>query len=996
MRNTAISSLRGTISAIAICAMWVVATPAAAQQSDQAGEAVDSVDTPPSNGNEEIVVTATGTNISNVKPVGNTAVVVTADDAVKSGYSTPAEVLRTLPQVRVGEFDIEGGRSTISLQNAGGANSVSLRGLGGSSSTLILIDGRRVVPVGTNTSATEANQVPLAALKRIEIIADGASAVYGSDAVAGVINYIIRRDYKGAEVTFRGNNNNGGAEYGLDATLGTTWETGLGRGNILVSYGYTHRDAVNAGKNPWLRFDGRAAGGIDRRLNGAAATTGFIPNITRDAGAGNLNTTLPAAGTTVYYGLPDGSNVGLSAGQLRLNDPNLTEYAYFTDFLGRQNRHQAALFFNQELGSSVELFVQANYLNRKTLTRSPEAVGSGATFQLKPFILSPAGIPTATPNPYYISGIPGFAPGAPLTVQYPALKDFGAKIYSGSDESYNISAGLRVNLPGNWKGEAFYTFGRSEGCGYCVTNGYLNPVAYQYQVDIGAINPLSSLPLTAAQAATVTGKQTQIGYNGIDDAVIKFDGPLFALPAGSVKAAFGGEYLKQFNYNENTSVAGTNNAVTVLTDRGNSYYGRTIKSAFGELYVPLVSEDMGVTLVKSLTFTAAVRYDDYSDGGNTTNPKFGATWEVADFLALSGTWGTSYVSPSITDKNPSAYVSGLVFPLLPQTNPDPRFQLCAFPGLCFPFAQNTAVLFGSNPDLRPQTSKNWTLSAELKPGGGFRAGVNYYNIDYKDRIVFPNSLGEFLVGPTVGSNPPSYRGYEQYIIPINNPSTCSNSDLSTADPVLQNLLSRPIYGASSGVGALASFPNFCGIRSFVDSRFTNLGRSQMDGLDMDVSWTGKTGEVTLNVGAAANVILHNKETVGPGAPTITRLNTQNSPIKWRGRGNLTAMYRGFSTTLFANYQGAWTNTEHQTAPQTPFVQLKIPAYTTFDLNLTYSTDFEGRANRLFKGLRASITIQNLFDRDPQTVVGGTGGTSYVAGRSSLWGRTMSFQITGSF
>ena len=985
----ACSTLALTCAAVA-APSWGQAKPTEPAAGGQAAP----TDTQDDKAAEDIIVT--GTNISGVKPVGNTAIVLTRDDAIKSGYSTPAELLRSVPQARSAEYEHDGGPGTVSLQNSGGSNSVSLRGLAG---TLTLIDGRRSVSAGTNTSVTEANQIPLAAIDRIEIVADGASAVYGSDAVAGVINYVLRKDYSGVEMSLRGNNNAGGAEYGADVTAGAKWGDlgGLGRGNILVAYGYTHRDPYIEGKNPFLRYNGTPVGGIDRRYGGAATMTGYVPNIIV---AGNtLNPTLPLAGANTYYGLPAGANVGLTAGSLRLNDPNLTDFSDYTDYVGRMERHQVAVYANQELGNSLELFLQANYFNRETLTHSNDGSFGSFSVQLRQFLRDSAGGVTATPNPYYISGIPGVAPGADLTVAYPALKDSGPKTYKGSDETYNITAGLRAKLPGGWKAEAFYTYGRNQGCGYCVIKGYVNLPALQYQIDTGAINPLSSIPLSAAQTASFTGSQTQIGHNGLDDAVIKFNGPLFALPGGTVRAAFGGERLKLFNYNENTSIAGTNNAVTILTNRANSYYHRTVRSVFGELYVPLIGEDMNVPLIKSLTASAAVRYDDYSDVSKTTNPKFGLTWDVADFLSFSGSWGTSYVAPSMTDKNPSAYVSGVYYPLLPVSpvNPDARFAPFCFPGVgCF--AQGVGILFGSNPGLQPQTSTNWTLGAEFKPGGGFRAKVNYYNIDYRNKIVFPQTIAEFLQGPVAGSNPPAYRGYDSLIIPINNPATCVNTNLATADPVLQALLSHPIYGASTGVGSLGGFPNFCSIRGILDSRFTNLARTKTDGLDIDLSWTGNLGEVMLNANVAANVILRNNEIVIAGAAPVSRLNNLGdppNPLKWRGRASIGAAYRGFTGTLFGNYSGPFINDRNvNTVTGALAAPVRIPAYTTFDLNLGYSTAFTGRTTGLLKGLRGSITILNLFDRDPQTVINKNG--VFLEGRGSPFGRTVSFQLTGSF
>lgn len=1001
--NTHKLSLKLACSAAALICT-TVAAPAWAQSTtpeqaaDPAGpEQVDSQAQGDQVSDEETII-VTGSNISGVKPVGNTATVLTREDAVKAGYTTPAELLRTLPQVRSAEYEGDFGTGSFSIQNAGGANTVSLRGVG---STLILIDGRRSVQTGGSFNITEANQLPLAAIERVEVVADGASAVYGADAVAGVINYIVRKDYDGAEVTLRGNNNVGGFEHGLDATLGTTWGDvgGLGRGNILLSYSYANREPYLAGKNPFLRTDARSVGGLDRRISGPSAVTGFNPVIVIQNRPTN-NATLPSAGANTYYGVPAGPGTGLTLADLRLNDPDISDLSYFTDYAGARERHQAALYFNQEIGESVEVFFQANYLNRKNRTRNASA---NVPVNMNPTLYNAANQPTATPNPNYIA-IPGVTPGFPplllrtdLTVLYPIFKETGARVIEGTDETYNLTGGIRFSLPYEWKGEAFYTFGRNEGCSYCVASGFVNRTAFQYQVNIGAINPLSSLPLTDAQLASFTGAQRQIGHNGLDDAVIKFNGPLFDLPGGTVRAAFGGERMKTFNYNENVTVAGINNVVTQLTNRNSSYINRTVWSAFGEVYVPLIGQDMDIPFMKSLTASAAVRFDDYSDTGQTTNPKFGLTWEVADFLSIYGSWGKSFVAPSLTDINPAAYVSATVPARLAQpigAADTTRFTGIPFAPLGLTLFNNIGILLGSNPALQPQTSTNWTLGAEFKPGGGFRANVNYFNIDYRNKIVFPQTIAEFSRGLTNGG----YRGYEPQIIEINNPATCVNGNLSTADPVLQAILSRPVYNAASGVGSLDAFDNLCAIQGILDSRFLNLGRSKTDGLDIDVSWTGMAGEVGLNASATVNVVFHNDEVVAPGAPSVSRLGYLGdppNPLKWRGRANIGASYRGFTTTLFGNYAGSFINDQNLIAPtNADGPDVKIPAYTTFDLNVGYSTDFEGRESGFLKGFRASVTVLNLFDRDPQRVLNKEG--YFLPGRSNPFGRTVSVQLTGSF
>jgi iron complex outermembrane receptor protein len=1001
-----------------VCAAAAAPAWAQTQTEDASSEDADQV----AGASDEIVVT--GSNITGVKQVGTEAIVITREEAEKTGHTTPAELLRTLPQVRTGEYDREGGRSTTSLQNAAGSNSVTLRGLGSTSSTtLILVNGRRTVGTGSNTSAVDANQLPFAAIERVEVLADGASAIYGSDAIGGVINYILRKDYEGLEVSLRGGNTFGGFETAANGTGGVQWDDvgGLGRGNLMISYDYAHRDPYRAGKNPYLRSDLSPLGGIDQRLNGANASVGFIPSIVVTPPTSNppapQNPTLPQALTSVYYGVPAGSTGPLTASQLLLNQPALTDLSYFTDYIGRQNRHQAAIYFNQELGDSVDLFVDARYTNRETVTRTTQGFGGGAlTVALRSKLRDASGAVTSVDNPNYVFGVPGVSQGAPggfvtipgipfpipvpatpaadLTVLYPALKDTGPRQYIGSDESFNVTAGARVKLFSDWEAEASYTIGRNKGCTYCIIGGFINSEAFQYQIDIGAINPLSTAPLTAAQLATFTGTQKQIGHNGLDDLIVKFNGSLFELPGGKVKAAFGGERSKVFNWNENTSVAGRDNVRTVITDKGNSYYDRTITSAFGELYLPLISDDMNIPLVDSFVVSGAVRYDKYSDAGESTNPKLGFTWEVSDFLSFAGTWGTSFRSPSITDKNPSAYVSGFITPFpVDFNNQDPRISniLCFGPGTCF---TQIGVLLGSNPDLKPERSTNWSLSAQLKPGAGFKAGVTYYNIDYKDRLVFPNVLAEFPLGPTPGSNPLSYRGYESYVIPINNPASCVNTNIASADPALQPYLSTPIYSAGSGVGQLGGFADFCSIRALLDSRFTNLSRTKTDGLDVNVAWDGEVGDVRINAAAAVNVILNYDEQVKPDVAPTSRLGFLGTPVKWRGRGNLGVNWRGASATLFANYTGSFINDQARSAPLGSIApNQKVPSYTTFDLNLGYGTNFEGRRSPI-STLRYSVTIQNLFNDYPPRVFQSDRVIADVHGVP--YGRTVAFQITAGF
>ncbi len=923
---------------------------------------------------QEIIVT--GTNISGVKPVGSEAITLDREAILATGQTNAADVVRTLPQVRnLGEFR-EGG--TQGGNNNQQGNAINLRGLG-QASTLVLIDGHRITNTGASQTFTEANAIPLAALERIEVIADGASAVYGSDAVAGVVNYVIRKDYQGLEMSVRASNNNGGLEVSPSITAGTNWEIGgLCRGNILISYEFSQRDAYRRGKNPYLRQDLSRFGGVDDRLNGTTATAGFngnlvVPTADPDGPFGPLqppqNSVLPRAGANTYYGLPVGTNRDLSVSDLLLNQPNLLDSADFNDYTGDLRRHQVAAYITQKLGDAVELSFQGTYNNRRTLSSTAQGVISNV--QLRRFLYDPVtNTPTTTPNPYYIEGLAADA----LTVQYNMIKSVGLNNWTGENESYNLTGGVKVSLPWSWRGEAFYTYGRDKACNYCQLGTNINLTALQYQIDIGAINPLDNVSgLSPAQVATFTGDNIQRSGSGIDDLLVKFDGPLFAVPAGKVRAAFGGERNKVYNYNINGANRPFNNEFQLDTDASTSRGARTILSAFAEVYVPLVSDDMDLPLIRTLTISGAVRYDHYSDVGDTTNPKLSGTWEVFDGLTIRGSWGTSFRAPNLPDVNPRAISSGGVFNYF-YLGQDPRIP--QGPILA-------AYVSGANPNIRPEEATTWQVGADLEPLRGLRLSGTYYKINYNNRIASPDVFGAFL-NPTTY---PNYLGYSDFIFPIDNPAGCVNGNSATYDPVLAEYAGRTIlYGG----GIL----NPCSVEILLDARNTNLAATKQDGIDATINYIYDFDGGAILFNASVNKVLNNDQQVKPGDPFIDRTGFYSSPIEWRGRGSIGVNYRGFNAMLFANYTGSYTNDQAVDRLGQAVLPVRIDSYTTFDLNIGYSTEFAGRDRSFMKSLRGSLNFQNVTDKAPRLVY--TNNAVFNGAYSNPFGRTVTFQLSAGF
>ncbi|WEK41460.1 MAG: TonB-dependent receptor [Candidatus Brevundimonas colombiensis] len=958
-----------TAAAAGALAVSLAASGAWAQVADPVNEDQDETQL------DDIIVTATGTNIAGVKPVGSQTVTLSREDIMSSGVSNVADAVRTLPQVRnLGDFR-EGG--TQGSYNSQQGNAINLRGLG-AQATLTLVDGHRLVATGAASNFTEANQVPLAAVERIEVIADGASALYGSDAVAGVVNYVLRKDFDGVEASVRVTNQTGGMEYTPAITTGKAWSDlgGLGGGNVLLAYEYTSRDGYLRSKNPLLMQDLTAFGGPDNRLNGTTATVSGPANIYVQNADGSQNTTLPRAGAFTYYGLPNGSNVGLSASALLLNKPNLTDTGYYTDYVGESKRHQVSLFANQQFGQHIEGFLQASYNKRDTYSRSAATLTRNVT--LSPVLFDAAGNPTATPNPYYIAGVPGVAPGAPLNVQYGAFKDIGSSNFDNYSETYSVTAGFRAMLPFNWKMDASYTYARDEACNYCQTRLNLNPTALQYRINTGEINPLSSDPLTSAQLAMLLGDNIQSSGNGLDDLVVKFNGPVFELPGGMMRAAFGGEYNTSYNYNVNGANRTALNGFEYDTTEATSKLDRSITSVFGELYVPLIGAGMNVPLVQGLILDAAIRYDDYSDVGSTTNPKIGVTWDVNDVLSLRGSWGTSFRAPSLPDVNLFAFSASAGFP---SSNSDPRVKngFLDLPGAGLTLA-NVGLILGSNTDLKPEEATNWSLGADLDLGS-LKLSLSYYNIAYTGRIAQPDALAAYQAGLY-----PDYRGFAPNIIPINNPATCSNSNLSTADPVLQAYLGRTVlYGG---------IPDYCAVNVLIDQRNTNLAATRQDGLDASAFYTRDVGEVKMNASLAVSWTMSNDQQVAEGQPFEDRLGFYSTPIEWRGRASVGAAWQDYSANLFINYTGGYTNDLAVNAMGVSIPPQKVDAWITSDLTLAYATAFATPAAGFVKGFRASLTVQNLTDEDPHYVITSQG--AFNGAYSHPYGRTFSAQLTASF
>ena len=968
---------------------------------------------------EEVVVT--GTNIKGVAPVGSEAVTLTRDDVLATGLTDLHSVLRALPQVvdtaPSGVANYREGGTTAYGGNVTQGTAINLRGLG-AQATLTLVDGHRITPTGTQGVFTEANQLPLAALGRIEIIADGNSAIYGSDAIGGVVNFVMRKDFEGVEATTRATFVDGYNTYGASLTGGTTWQNlgPLGRGNVILAYDYERRDPMRASASAFLS-DVSQYGGVDNRVRGGQNTTGAVnggvgagqPGTTSTPGAtsnvnwcDNWNPGFPpfvpascASGTYLYRGLASGTAVPTFAQTSAT--PSLSDRATEKDYLGRRWRHQVATFFNQQLTDSLELSLEGFWTKRDVFSRDSQWSS-----------LAPMNITVQPGSPFYVAP-PGTA-GGPMVVNYSA-SGHGVPLWStdNPDKNYTMIAGLNLKLFGDWTGDLSYSYGRDKTCGICQIGTNVDVGALQHQVNIGAINPLSSTPLTPEQLATFVGTNIQLSSMGIDDAMLKLNGSLFNVPGGAVKLAFGGEHIRNTQ-----SVSNGANRTDIPAEgiqesslpppQGSSGVGcssplpcpprtqpnqfawdningrnRTISSGFVEVYVPIVSRDMGVPLVQSLSLDAAERYDDYSDFGSTTNPKIGLTWAVNNQLSFRGSWGTSFRAPSLTDINPfvfSVKIFSANFPNLSGATDIDGIPISPTLKLT-----NAALVSGDQPDIRPETARNWSVGFDLTPEWleGFKISSTYYTIKYEDQIFSPPVFPGALLNPAV------YQLYKDYVHPVHNPANCTPGTPSTYDPAL-----LPFVDAI-GIYGIVTSPQLCQVQVWIDGRLTNIGSSTQSGADLNMGYVFQSALGNWNLNLDVTRALEQKIAAISTVPETSVLGNIGNLIKWRGRGSAAWSRNALSASLFMNYVGHYLNN----TPLTGHPVAEVPSWITFDVNLGYDFGQAFSGSSALSGTRLSVSAQNVFDRDPPVVLLGGGG-QFDANNANVYGRMMSVQLSKKF
>jgi iron complex outermembrane recepter protein len=634
----------------------------------------------------EADILVTGTRIRGTAPAGARVVTLDRSDIDRSGYATTQQIVQALPQ-NFGGGPNEATSGFTDRNNAGAnlglGSSVNLRGLG-TTSTLTLIDGNRIALGGVSGTFVDLSMIPSSAIERIEVLADGASAIYGSDAVGGVVNVKLRNRFDGAETRARFGAADGFSEWQASQLAGLTWQDG----SVTLGYEYYRRGNLASSDRPFATEDLRPFGGPDYRTTFA-----------------NPGTIIAANGSV--FGIPTGQDgTALTPAQLLAGRPNMADGRANSDLLPRQRRHSLFGSLSQDLAPWLRFTAQGFFADRQSRLRTPPTNRGNVR-------VSPV-------NPFYVDPI---GTRQPVTVNYSFEKDLGIRTNRVSVRSYSGVGGFEATL-GKWRAAVSGSYGKQREA-LRVTNV---PNSYWLGQGLADADPATAYNLFGDGSYTpratiekVRGWYQLVGESRIWSAAFKADGPLIRLPGDVAHLAVGAEFRR-----ERYSSAGTNYDATpapVAAPPAGFPISRSVAAAFAELSLPLVRPDMGMTGVEALDISLAGRVERYNDFGTTANPRIGVTWRTGRDLTLRANFGTSFRAPGFLDIRTGKGTASIV----PVYVPDPASPAGRTPVL---------ALFGNTPGLGPERARTWTLGATLTPAPipGLRLDIGYFNIAYRDRI----------------------------------------------------------------------------------------------------------------------------------------------------------------------------------------------------------------------------------------------------------------------
>ena len=909
-------------------------------------------------------VEVTGSSIKRVADEGALPLeIITADEIKARGLNTAEDLLRSLSgnaanannAVSASGFSSDGDRLAI-----GGAYA-NLRGLG-PTGTLVLLNGRRLSNQGMSSGSVDLNAIPLEMLERVEVLKDGASAIYGTDAIGGVINFILKKQYQGAKIT-------GTYSTPMAWGGGQQRKVGISAGwGDLATQGFNIMGSLSRQGTTVLR-------GTDRSWSlGNQPDRGLIPDTSSSPGFANIlplaGTALPATGTTIGSGtqLYTGLNGLAMTGQCGTVPYGVSQVGNIGVFNGYTTAN-ATYRCGTDYGRQYMLTPESN--NTSGIGRLTFNVGNNATafvdyvgsryyvlndvtpFQFSSTANAAANYPVN--GPYYVNfkslyGANQFDPTLPIGYRL-RMNDWGDRVQGITSTNKRLAVGIE-GAWGDYDYSASLSEGRAEAYSNLV-NGFADTNKLFTLLASGNYNPflMPGQGQTAAVTQQIADSQVHGrvfgGKTKVDEFTATVSGPIMKLPAGDLDFALGTDIRKEFygfsgtqSYNCVSSFSVANlalaNSVMGCTSLPNSPdMSRKVGAVFAELNIPIF---------RMLEVGAAVRYDKYQQIGSTVNPKLSFKFTPIKDLLFRGSANTGFRAPTpqqlnlgIRQGQTSGTISDPVKCPNPVGNADPS---CSLTFLDY--------FTGGNPNLKPEKSRQATLGVVFSPMKDLTASVDYWQIKMKDRI-----------------------------------HTLAQSDLVNNYSLFSNNFIRDANGDITGLQA----------------GYINAGSSDTKGVDFSIkhAMTLFGNKLTTTFEGTKNI--SDKEALISGQPMIQYVgNWTTSTLFLPWKLNLASTYKTpeIAVTLSANYSSGYNDEYHGQLGTTPYTAItqfqsrKISSYTTFNLTGTYTG---------IKDVTLSAGMINVFDRIPPFTwhdVDFAAGTGWDPRVADPRGRTVQFTAQYTF
>ena len=645
-------------------------------------------------------VVITGSNIPTVELEGPSPIVrIDREEINRSGAETVGELLRRLPQNNSGSYDEK-------FQNsfAPGTSGVSLRGLG-MGYTLVLVDGRRLgnhsEAQNITTAFSDLNGVPMAVVERIEVLLDGASAIYGSDAVAGVINIITRDNFEGVEI-------NVGYSNTADSDMGTqrysiTGGTVSENGNAWVSVDYMQRNSLQHDDRDYAASANQGpAGGYDfRSSSGNPGSIKILPGSENGFESG-------------FYQVPAGST-GTPTAEEIISAPGINRFDYnpWMTLTPEYERYGASSRINYNVTDYATAFVQTTYRNIKVHQEMAPTPAFG-DLNTDTWGILPA---SNAFNPF----------GEDTTFRH-RLIEVGPRLFDIESDIFRILPGVKFDIGDSWQAETAFLYNKIETINFgqnAVSSDALTDAlassdpATAYNLFGAGLGINSPSVLDALRVNTVRRAESELRMFDV-----KAAGDIFELPGGTVALAVGAETAKEETSDIGDSLSMANK---IVASGGTSNAGsRSREAGYAEFMVPIIGEDNRVSGIHSLGLQAAWRVEQYSDFGSADNPKVGLKYQPHERVLLRGTYQTAFRAPGLQQ----LYMG----------------QTIAHPFLLDPARGDDGMQYktisGGNPDLQPEESDSYSIGAvidiPMPENMDLAISVNWSQVELENQIT---SLG---------------------------------------------------------------------------------------------------------------------------------------------------------------------------------------------------------------------------------------------------------------